>query len=308
MERGRDGGTQRQRDGEREQLGLIGVGAMGGPMGQNLLQAGYALTVYSRTRSRPEVERLLQAGATFAASPADVGRAAQTVITMVGNAQDAREVTAGLVETMASGSLIMAMETIDPATRRDLAAHAHHRGIGFLDAPVSGGTGGAQRGTLTIMVGGDPQVLERARPILNVLGSNIHHCGPVGTGSIAKLSNNWIYLSSMIAVIQSARMAQRVHLDAQTTNTIWLQSTGDCVALRTRVPFPGVVPNNPVDNDYQPGYPIEHALKDLRLIKQAAEELRVPTSLMDEVIMLYQRAVDQGLAKLDISALAEVLL
>jgi 3-hydroxyisobutyrate dehydrogenase len=276
-------------------------------MGQNLLQAGHALTVYSRTRSRLEVERLLQAGATFAASPAEVGRVAQTVITMVGNAQDAREVTTGLMETMASGGLIMAMETIDPATRRDLAAQAHHRGIGFLDAPVSGGTGGAIRGTLTIMVGGDPQVLEHARPILNVLGSNIHHCGPVGTGSIAQLSNNWIYLSSMIAVIQSARMAQRVHLDAQTTNTIWLQSTGDCVALRTRVPFAGVIPNNPVDNNYRPGYPIEHALKDLHLIKQAAEELRVPTYLMDEVVMLYQQAVDQGFAKLDISALAEVL-
>jgi 3-hydroxyisobutyrate dehydrogenase len=112
----------------------------------------------------------------------------------------------------------------------------------------------------------------------------------------------------MIAVIQSARMAQRAHLDVQTTSTVWLQSTGDCVALRTRVPFPGVVPNNPVDNGYQPGYPIEHALKDLRLIKQAAEELQVPTYLMGEVIMLYQRAVDQGLAQLDLSALAEVLL
>jgi 3-hydroxyisobutyrate dehydrogenase len=276
-------------------------------MGHNLLGAGHALTIYTRTRTRPEVTRLLQEGATLATSPAGVGEAAQIVITMVGNAQDAREVTAAVLHTMASGGLIIAMETIDPATRRVLAAQAEAKGVSFLDAPVSGGTGGATRGTLTIMVGGEAEVLERARPIFDVLGSNIHHCGPVGTGSIAKLSNNWIYLSSMIAVIQSARMAQRAGLDAQTTNTIWLQSTGDCVALRTRVPFPGVVPNNPVDDGYQPGYPIEHALKDLRLIKDTAAELKVPTYLMDDVILLYQRAVDQGLAKLDISALAEVL-
>lgn len=290
-----------------QQLGLIGVGAMGGPMGQNLLRAGYALTVYSRTRTRPEVQRLLHAGAIFATSPAAVGSAAQTVITMVGNAQEAQEVTTDLLETMPAGGLIIAMETIGPGTRRALAAQANAQGIGFLDAPVSGGTGGAERGTLTIMVGGEAAVLARARPILDVLASNIHHCGAVGTGSIAKLSNNWIYLSSMIPVIQSVRIAQRAHLDPQTTKTLWLQSSGDCVALRTRVPFPGVLPNNPVDNAYKPGYPIAHALKDLRLIKAVAEELQVPTSLMDEVISLYQQAVEQGLAQLDISALAEVL-
>jgi len=290
-----------------EQVGLIGVGAMGGPMGQNLLKAGHPLVIYSRTRSRQEVEQLLQAGATYAPSPADVGRQAAVVITMVGNADDATEVTLGLLSTMARGGLIIGMETIDPATRRRLENEARAKGVEYLDAPVSGGTIGAERGALTIMVGSTPEGFARARPILGALGTNIYHCGPIGSGAVAKLSNNWIYLASMATVVQAARMAQRAQLDVATTHEIWLKSTGDCVAARTRVPFPHVVPNNPVDHEYRPGYPIEHALKDLILIESSARELGVSTLGMGEVISVYQQAVEQGLAKKDISALAEVI-
>jgi 3-hydroxyisobutyrate dehydrogenase-like beta-hydroxyacid dehydrogenase len=180
-----------------ERIGLIGVGAMGGPMGQNLLKAGHALVVYSRTRTRPEVAQLIQAGASYAASPAEVGSAASVVVTMVGNADDASEVTRGLLSTMARGGMIIGMETIDPATRRAIETEAGAKGIAYLDAPVSGGTIGAQKGALTIMVGSTPEAFERARPLLNVLGTNIYHCGPIGAGAVAKLSNNWIYLASM---------------------------------------------------------------------------------------------------------------
>jgi 3-hydroxyisobutyrate dehydrogenase len=290
-----------------ERIGLIGVGAMGGPMGRNLLKAGYSLLIYSRTRTRPEVEQLVQAGAAFVSGPAEVGRGADVVITMVGNADDAKEVTRGVLSAMARGGLIIGMETIDPATRRTLEAEAQARGIAYLDAPVSGGTVGAERGTLTIMVGGTEEAFERARPLLGALGTNIYHCGPVGTGAVAKLSNNWIYLASMVSVVQAARMAQRAKLDEATTHEIWLKSTGDCVAVRTRVPFRRVVPNNPVDHDYRPGYPIEHALKDLRLIESSARELGVSTAGMAEVSAVYEQAVQQGLAKKDISAIAEVL-
>jgi 3-hydroxyisobutyrate dehydrogenase len=290
-----------------ERLGFIGIGAMGGPMGNNLLKAGHALVIYSRTRTRPEVEQLLRAGATYAASPADVGREANTVITMVGNAEDAHQVTQGLLSSMAPGGMIIGMETIDPASRRALEAQAAAQGVAYLDAPVSGGTIGAERGTLTIMVGGTPETFERARPILGALGTNIYHCGPIGSGAVAKLSNNWIYLASMATVVQAARMAQRAKLDEATTHEIWLKSTGDCVAARTRVPFQQVVQNNPVDNAYRPGYPIEHALKDLKLIESSARELGVSTLGMPEVISIYEQAVQQGLAKKDISAIAEVM-
>jgi 3-hydroxyisobutyrate dehydrogenase len=290
-----------------ERIGLIGVGAMGGPMGQNLLKAGHALVIYSRTRTRPEVERLIEAGATYAGSPAEVGRSARIVITMVGNADDARQVTQGLLSTMAPGGLIIGMETIDAATRRDLEAQAAAKGVAYLDAPVSGGTIGAERGALTIMVGSTSEAFERARPILSVLGTNIYHCGPIGSGAVAKLSNNWIYLASMVTVVQSARMAQRAKLDEATTHEIWLKSTGDCVAVRTRVPFRHVVQNNPVDHDYRPGYPIEHALKDLKLIERSAKELGISTLGMPEVIAVYEAAAQQGLAKKDIAAIAEVL-
>jgi 3-hydroxyisobutyrate dehydrogenase len=290
-----------------ERIGLIGIGAMGGPMGHNLLKAGHALVIYSRTRTRPEVEQLVQAGAIYAMSPAEVGHSASTVITMVGNADDAREVTQGVLSTLARGSMIIGMETIDPATRRALEAQAAAAGVAYLDAPVSGGTIGAERGTLTIMVGSTPEAFERARPILSALGTNIYHCGPIGTGAVAKLSNNWIYLASMVTVVQAARMAQRVKLDEAATHEIWLKSTGDCVAVRTRVPFRNVVQNNPVDHGYRPGYPIEHALKDLKLIESSTKELGVSTLGMPEVISVYEQAVNQGLAKKDISAIAEVM-
>jgi 3-hydroxyisobutyrate dehydrogenase len=290
-----------------ERIGLIGIGAMGGPMGHNLLKAGHALVIHSRTRTRPEVEQLLQAGAIYAASPAEVGHGASTVITMVGNADDAREVTQGLLSSMARGGMIIGMETIDPATRRELEAPAAAKGVAYLDAPVSGGTIGAERGTLTIMVGSTPEAFERARPILSALGTNIYHCGPIGTGAVAKLSNNWIYLASMVTVVQSARMAQRAKLNEAATHEIWLKSTGDCVAVRTRVPFHNVVQNNPVDHDYRPGYPIEHALKDLKLIESSAKELGLSTLGMPEAISVYEQAVKQGLGKRDISAIAEVM-
>lgn len=290
-----------------ERVGLIGVGAMGGPMGKNLLKAGHSLVIYSRTRTRPEVEQLLQAGATYASSPAEVGRGASLIVTMVGNVDDAREVTRGVLSTMAQGGMIIGMETIDPATRRALEAEASAKGVAYLDAPVSGGTIGAERGTLTIMVGCTKEAFERAQPILSALGTNIYHCGPIGTGAVAKLSNNWIYLASMVSVVQAARMAQRAKLDEASTHDIWLKSTGDCIAVRTRVPFRQVVQNNPVDNSYRPGYPIEHALKDLQLIESSAKELGVSTLGMAEVISIYEQAVRQGLAKKDISAIAEVL-
>jgi 3-hydroxyisobutyrate dehydrogenase len=290
-----------------EQIGFIGVGAMGGPMGRNLLKAGHALAIYSRTRTRPEVEQLIQAGASYVTSPAEVGRGASMTITMVGNADDAREVTCGVLSTAARGAMIIGMETIDPATRRGLELEAHAKGVVYLDAPVSGGTIGAEKGTLTIMVGGTQEAFERARPILSALGTNIYHCGPIGTGAVAKLSNNWIYLASMVTVVQAARMAQRAKLNEATTHEIWLKSTGDCVAVRTRVPFRHVVQNNPVDHDYRPGYPIEHALKDLKLIESSAKELGISTLGMAEVIAVYAQAAQQGLAKQDISAIAEVM-
>jgi 3-hydroxyisobutyrate dehydrogenase len=199
------------------------------------------------------------------------------------------------------------METIDPATRRAIETEAGAKGIAYLDAPVSGGTIGAQKGALTIMVGSTPEAFERARPLLNVLGTNIYHCGPIGAGAVAKLSNNWIYLASMVTVVQSARMAQRAKLDEASTHEIWLKSTGDCIAVRTRVPFHNVVQNNPVDQAYRPGYPIEHALKDLKLIESSARELGISTLGMPEVISVYEEAVQQGLAKQDISAIAEVI-
>jgi len=290
-----------------ERIGLIGIGAMGGPMGHNLLKAGHGLVIYSRTRTRPEVEQLVQAGGTYVASPAEVGRGASVVITMVGNADDARQVTQGLLSTMGRDGMIIGMETIDPATRRELETQAAANGIAYLDAPVSGGTIGAERGALTIMVGSTPSAFERARPILSVLGTNIYHCGPIGSGAVAKLSNNWIYLASMVTVVQSARMAQHAKLHEATTHEIWLKSTGDCIAVRTRVPFHNVVQNNPVDQDYRPGYPIEHALKDLKLIESSARELGISTLGMPEVISVYEAAVQQGLAKKDISAIAEAL-
>jgi 3-hydroxyisobutyrate dehydrogenase len=249
----------------------------------------------------------MQAGATCVTSPAEVGSGVSMAITMVGNADDAREVTRGVLDTMARGGMIIGMETIDPATRRDLEAEAHARGVAYLDAPVSGGTIGAEKGTLTIMVGGTQEAFERARPILSVLGTNIYHCGSIGAGAVAKLSNNWIYLASMVTIVQAARMAQRAKLDEATTHEIWLKSTGDCVAVRTRVPFRQVVQNNPVDHEYRPGYPIEHALKDLKLIERSAKELGVSTLGMPEVIAVYAQAVQQGLAKQDISAIAEVI-
>src|SRR4029453_4569571 len=148
-------------------LGLSGIGAMGGPIGQNLLKAGHSLVIYSRTRTRPEVERLIQAGATYVANPAKVGGNASLALTMVGNADDAQQVTRGLLSGMARGGMIIGMETIDPVTRRALEAQAAATEVAYLDAPGRGAPSGAGGAPLTIRVGSTPEAFERARPILS---------------------------------------------------------------------------------------------------------------------------------------------
>jgi 3-hydroxyisobutyrate dehydrogenase len=286
-------------------VGFIGLGAMGKPMCRNLLKAGFPLTVWNR--SRPAIDELVAAGAAAGSSSADVGRRSQVVITCVPNSPQVVEVVTGpggLLEGMAAGSTIVDMSTIDPNVSQQVAARAEARGVRFLDAPVSGGTVGAVNGTLTIMVGGDDAALEEVRPVLAAMGTNIFHVGAVGMGEVVKLCNNLIYAAQMVAVAEAFTMGLKAGADPKMMYEVITRSTGKCVALDTRTPVPGVLPNSPASNDWQPGFMTALMLKDLGLALDFGQALSVPMFITAIAEQVHRLATNEGHGRKDFSALA----
>ncbi len=278
-------------------IAFIGLGNMGAPMAANLLKAGHAVTGCDLDPSR--LRALEQAGGRAAAPPAAASEGAEAIITMLPAGEQMRAVwlgAAGLLAALPSGarSLLIDCSTIDVATAREVAAAAARAGFDMLDAPVSGGTAGAEAGTLTFMVGGSDGGFARAETLLAAMGRTIVHAGGAGAGQAAKLCNNMILGISMLAVSEAFVLAGRLGLSAEKLFQISAKSSGQCWSLTSYCPVPGPVPGAPANRDYAPGFAASLMLKDLLLAQEAAAASGAATPLGAQAAALYRALVEAG--------------
>jgi 3-hydroxyisobutyrate dehydrogenase len=284
-------------------IAFIGLGHMGNPMARNLLKHGHRLTVYDVVPDL--VKKLTDAGAAAAASPAEAAGAAEAVITMLPASAHVRSVylgDRGVLAGARSGTLLIDSSTIDPHTARDVASGASAKGLTLLDAPVSGGTGGAEAGTLTFMVGGDAAGFAEAQPILACMGRNIVHCGGTGNGQVAKVCNNMVLGISMIAVSEAMALGEKLGMDAKVLAGILNTSSGRCWSSDTYNPMPGVMENVPAARGYTGGFGADLMLKDLGLAVDAARLARQPVMLGAMAQQVYQKHSADGYGSKDFSS------
>ncbi len=289
-------------------IAFIGLGNMGGPMAANLVKAGHRVLGFDRVPAA--LDALAKAGGSVAPSAAAAMTEAEFVITMLPAGPQVREVytgEGGVLAATKKGAQLIDCSTIDVETARAVSEAAVGRGFDMLDAPVSGGVGGAAAGTLTFMVGGSAGGFERARPILEKMGKTIVHAGPAGNGQAAKICNNMILGISMVAVCEGFQLAQKLGLDTQKLFDISSKSSGQCWAMTNYCPAPGPVPAAPSNRDYQPGFTADMMLKDLKLAQQAAQASGAATPLGAEAAALFQLLVGSGLGRKDFSVMFQFL-
>ncbi|WP_372891433.1 3-hydroxyisobutyrate dehydrogenase [Rhodosalinus sp.] len=267
-------------------IGFIGLGNMGAPMAANLVAAGHDVTGHDTAGVTVE-------GVTPAGSAAEAAGGAEVVITMLPNGDILRTVAGEIVPAMAPGAVFLDCSTVDVESARAVAEQAQAAGLSALDAPVSGGVGGAEGGTLTFMVGGDEAGFMKAEPLFDVMGRKAVHCGPSGNGQAAKICNNMILGATMIVTCEAFALADKLGLDRQAMFDVVSTSSGSSWSMNTYCPAPGVGPSSPADNDYTPGFAADLMLKDLRLAMQAAEAADADTPLGAAAMRLYAEFVEQ---------------
>ena len=286
-------------------IGFLGLGNMGGPMARNLLKAGHSLTVFDPFPQA--VGALVEAGASAADSPAAVAKAkVEVIITMLPTADHVKQVYRGkdgLLANIGQGVLLIDSSTIDPLSAREVAKFALAQGNPMLDAPVSGGTGGAAAGTLTFMVGGPDSVFDQALPILSAMGKNIVHCGAAGNGQVAKIANNMLLGISMAGVSEAMALGVALGMDASVLAGVINTSSGRCWSSEVYNPFPGVVATAPAARGYSGGFGSDLMLKDLGLATEAARQIGQPVLLGGLAQQLYQSFSTQGNGAMDFSAI-----
>ncbi|HXQ76247.1 MAG TPA: NAD(P)-dependent oxidoreductase [Acidimicrobiales bacterium] len=287
-------------------IGFIGLGAMGLPMTRNLLAAGHDVTVASR--SRPPIDAAVALGATDAGTVADVAAASEVVILCVPNSPEVVEVVDALVPALRRGTIVIDCSTIDPDVERAQHEKVGAAGSRYLDGPLSGGTVGAEKGTLTVMVGGDAATLADARPALDPVAGLVVHVGGPGMGQVVKLCNNLIYATQMVATAEATALAVRSGVDMAKLLEVLLHSTGDCTAVRTRLPVEGVVPDSPASNGWKPGFMTDLMAKDLDLALAYGARAGVPLTTTATSRQVLTAASTAGYGRQDFSALAKVVL
>ena len=286
-------------------VGFVGLGVMGLPMARHLVEAGHRVTVASR--SPGPVARAVAFGAADGGSAAGVAAAAEVTVVCVPSSPDVTAVVDTMLPALGPGRTVVDCSTIDPDVARALHDRVGETGAAFLDAPVSGGSVGAENGTLTLMVGGDAAALDAARPVLAAFARLIVHVGGPGMGQVVKLCNNLLYAAQMQATAEAFTLAQRSGADLGRTLEVLLHSTGDCTAVRTRVPFEGVQPDAPASNGWRPGFATDLMAKDLDLALAYAARVGSPletTALVRETLRAAQEA---GYGREDFSALGKVV-
>lgn len=280
-------------------IAFIGLGNMGAPMAENLLKAGYALSVYDL--SEVATQRLQQAGASVAGSPKEAARNAQVIISMLPAGKHVHSVylgedgTNGLLTELPKGTLVIDSSTIAAADAVIVAEAATKLGIDFLDAPVSGGTGGAIAGSLTFIVGGSNEAFTKAKPLLAVMGKNIFHAGDHGAGQVAKICNNMLLGILMAGTAEAINLGVKSGLDPKVLSDIMLQSSGRNWTLEVYNPYPQVMENVPSSNGYQGGFMSKLMQKDLNLAMQTAQDTHVETPMGAKAAELYNaHTVENG--------------
>ena len=277
-------------------IAFIGLGNMGAPMAANLIKAGHAVTGFD-TQARPE-------GVTMAASAADAAQGADVVITMLPNGAILRAVADQVIPAMRPGAVLCDCSTVDVDSAKAVAQQAEAAGLGALDAPVSGGVGGAAGGTLTFMVGGADAAFDTVKPLFDVMGQKAVHCGAAGAGQSAKICNNMILGVTMIATCEAFALADKLGLDRQKMFDVVSTSSGYSWTMNAYTPAPGVGAKSPADNGYKPGFAAELMLEDLRLSQQAAESADADTPMGQLAAALYERFVEtEGGKGMDFSAM-----
>jgi 3-hydroxyisobutyrate dehydrogenase len=289
-------------------IGFIGLGNMGLPMAQNLVNSGHAVCGFDL--SEFAAERLASGGGTRASSLSDACEGAEIVITMLPAGEQVREVylgAQGVLAAVAAGTLLIDSSTIDVGTARQVAQAAQTKGLAMIDAPVSGGVSGAQAASLTFMVGGSDEAFERARPVLEKMGKTIVHAGAAGNGQAAKICNNMILGASMIVVSEAFLLAEKLGLDAQRLFEISSKSSGQCWSMTSYCPVPGPVPTSPANRDYKAGFTAAMMLKDLNLAQAAARATRAATPLGAGAAAVYEQFVNSDGGSVDFSGIIRFL-
>jgi 3-hydroxyisobutyrate dehydrogenase len=285
-----------EKNGAKPNIAFIGLGNMGAPMAENLLKAGYSLSVYDLSESA--TQRLQQAGASVADSPKDAASNAQVIISMLPAGKHVHSVYLGengLLAELPKGTLVIDSSTIAAADATVVAEAASNLGIDFLDAPVSGGTGGAVAGSLTFIVGGSAHAFAKAEPILAVMGKNIFHAGDHGAGQVAKICNNMLLGILMAGTAEAINLGVKNGLDPKVLSDIMLQSSGRNWTLEVYNPYPQVMENVPSSNGYQGGFMSKLMQKDLNLAMQTAQDTNVETPMGAKATELYEaHTVENG--------------
>ncbi|MCB2009116.1 MAG: 3-hydroxyisobutyrate dehydrogenase [Geminicoccaceae bacterium] len=289
-------------------IAFIGMGNMGLPMAVNLVKAGHEVAGFDMSR-----EIMGRAGEKGIRAMSDVGAAvqgAEFVLTMLPAGEHVRSVwlgDGGILASLDGRPLLIDCSTIDVETSREVAARAAESGLDMLDAPVSGGVGGAEAGTLTFMVGGSDGAFERGREILSAMGKAVVHAGGSGNGQAAKICNNMILGISMLAVSEAFVLAEKLGLDADRLFEISSQSSGQCWSMTSYCPVPGPVPSSPANRDYRAGFTAAMMLKDLKLAQQAAQAVDSATPLGAEACQLYRIFARKENAGLDFSGIIKMI-
>ncbi len=286
-------------------IAFIGLGNMGGPMAANLVKAGHIVTGFDL--SPVSCGEASAAGIGIAASAIAAVSGADVIVTMLPAGRHVRSVWAEIVPHARAGSSIIDCSTIDVDSARAVHALAAQAGLQSLDAPVSGGTGGAKGATLTFMAGGAHTAFAAARPVLEQMGKKAVHCGEAGAGQAAKICNNMILGISMIAVGEAFALAEKLGLSHQALFDVASTSSGQCWSLTTYCPVPGPVPTSPANNGYKPGFAADLMLKDLKLAQEAAAGAGASTPLGALAAQLYDAFAASGHGGTDFSGIIEML-
>lgn len=278
------------------EIGFIGLGNMGAPMARNLAKAGHRVHGFDVTGVKVE-------GVHPATTAADAASGRSVVITMLPDGEVLRRVADEIVPFMDAEAVFLDCSTVDVASARAVAEQAEQAGLRAVDAPVSGGIGGAEGGTLTFMAGGSDEAYAAVVPLFEIMGQKSVHCGASGAGQAAKICNNMILGVTMIGVCEAFALAQKLELDPQKMFDVVSTSSGSCWSVNTYCPVPGVGPKSPADRGYKPGFASELMLKDLKLAQEAATQAHADTPLGAHAARLYQALLDSEGRGHDFSAM-----
>ena len=288
-----------------EKIAFIGLGNMGAPMAVNLLNAGYDVTAFDLNEQA--VSNVVAKGAQAGRTVADMVSGVDIVITMLPGDKAVEAVYQDVIANADEGTLFIDSSTISASVAKAVAEHAGEKGFDMIDAPVSGGTAGAEAGTLTFIVGGTAEALDRARGVLDVMGKNIFHAGDHGAGQMAKICNNMLLAITMIGTSEALNMGMAYGLDAKVLSDIMAQSSGNNWVLNVYNPVPGVMDGVPASRGYSGGFGNALMAKDLGLSQTAANDCDVQTPLGAKALELYQKHIEASDAGLDFSSVLEFI-